>query len=343
MNLPESNLQVILKSRPVGVPQAEHFELVRSPIAELGQGQVLIRIAYVSVDPAMRGWVNAAANYAQPVAIGAVMKSFAVGHIVSSRDPKWQAGDLVTGLFGWQEWAVVDVGVIDRKVDRAQLGQLPLSAALGVLGLNGTTAYFGLLEIGQPRPGQTVVVSSAAGSVGSCVGQIAKIAGCRTVGISGGAHKVALSKERFGFDAAVDYKSLDFAAELRAACPNGVDVYFDNTSGPITDAVMRLLNVRARVVICGTVAHTEWDPPPMGPRMERQLLVTRSRVEGFIATDYQHRWDEAYGWLSQWLQEGRIQVMEEVLEGLESAPDAVAGMYRGENVGKRVIRVSDEV
>lgn len=343
MNPPESNLQVILKTRPVGVPQAEHFELVRTPVGEPGHGQVLIRIAYVSVDPAMRGWVNAAANYAQPVAIGAVMKSFAVGRIVASRDPKWQAGDIVTGLFGWQQWAVVDTAVIDRKLDPALLGKLPLSAALGVLGLNGVTAYFGLLEIGQPRPGQTVVVSSAAGSVGSCVGQIAKIAGCRTVGIAGGERKVAMIKDSFGFDAAVDYKSPSFIADLRAACPNGVDVYFDNTSGAISDAVVRMLNARARVVICGTVAHTEWDPPPIGPRIERQLLVTRSRMEGFIAPDYQHRWDEAYRWLSRWLQEGRISVVEEVLEGLESAPASVAGMYRGENVGKRVIRVSDQV
>lgn len=340
MNAPDSNLQVRLRSRPVGVPQAEHFELVRTPVAEAGLGQVLIAIAFVSVDPAMRGWVNAAANYAQPVAVGAVMKSFAVGRILASRHPAWQPGDLVTGLFGWQEFAVVDAAVIDRKLDPALLGELPLSAALGVLGLNGVTAYFGLLEIGQPRPGQTVVVSSGAGSVGSCVGQIARIAGCRTVSIAGGADKVALSKERFGFDAAVDYKSPDFLAQLRQACPDGVDVYFDNTSGPITDAVVRLLNPRSRVVICGTVAHTEWDPPPLGARVERQLMVTRSRMEGFIAPDYQHRWDEAYRVLARWLREGRIQVLEQVLEGLEAAPDSIAGLYRGENVGKRVIRVA---
>lgn len=342
MQQTESNLQVILKSRPVGVPQAEHFELVRNPVGEPGHGQVLIRIAYVSVDPAMRGWVNAAANYAQPVAIGAVMKSFAVGRVVASHDSKYKKDDVVTGLFGWQQWAVVDAAVIDRKLDPAMLGNLPLSTALGVLGLNGVTAYFGLLEIGQPRPDQTVVVSSAAGSVGSCVGQIAKIAGCRTVGIAGGPNKVDMCKEKFGFDAAIDYKAPDFAAQLKSACPNGVDVYFDNTSGAISDAVVSLLAPRARVVICGTVAHTEWDPPPIGPRIERQLLVTRSRMEGFIAPDYQHRWDEAYRWLSKWLREGRISVVEEVLEGLETAPASVAGMYRGENVGKRVIRVSNQ-
>jgi len=340
---PQMNLQVILKSRPVGVPEAEHFELVRKPVGEPGVGQVLIHIAYVSVEPAMRGWVNAAANYATPVAIGAVMKSYAVGRIVASRHAAWREGDLVTGLFGWQEWAVVDASVIERKLDPATLGDLPLSAALGVLGLNGVTAYFGLLEVGQPRPGQTVVVSSAAGSVGACVGQIARIAGCRTVGIAGGPAKVALCKERFGFDAAVDYKSPDFVNALKAACPQGVDIYFDNTSGAITDAVVAMLNVRARVVICGTVAHTVWEPPPLGPRVERQLMITRSRMEGFIAPDYQHRWDEAYRRLSTWLREGRIVSVEEVLEGLEAAPGSVAGMYRGENMGKRVIRVAGKV
>lgn len=338
-----TNLQVRLKSRPVGVPQAEHFELVRSAIEEPGIGQVLVQIAYVSVDPAMRGWVNAAANYAEPVAIGAVMKSYAVGRITASRHPAWNVGDLVTGLFGWQEWAVVDAGSIDRKLNPALLGDLRLSAALGILGLNGVTAYFGLLEIGRPQPGQTVVVSSGAGSVGSCVGQIAKLAGCRTVAIAGGEGKVALATTEFGFDAAVDYKSPDFETELGRACPDGVDVYFDNTAGSISDAVSGLLNKHARIVICGTVAHENWNPPPLGPRIERRLLVTRSRMEGFVAPDFQHRWDEAYQWLSKWLREGAIRVVEEVLEGLESAPDSIAGLYRGDNVGKRVIRVCESV
>ena len=339
----DTNLQVRLKSRPVGVPEAEHFELVREPVGEPGVGQVLIRIAFVAVEPAMRGWVNAAANYAQPVAIGAVMKSYAVGRIVASRSPLWKEGELVTGLFGWQQWALVDAGAIERRLDPALLGPLPLSAALGVLGLNGVTAYFGLLEVGQPRPGQTVVVSSGAGSVGSCVGQIAKLAGCRTVAIAGGAQKVALARERFGFDAAVDYKAEGFEAALRGACPNGVDIYFDNTSGPISDAVAALINIRARLVICGTVAHTNWDPPPLGPRVERRLMVTRSRMEGFVAPDYQHRWDEAYRQLARWLQQGHIQVVEDVLDGLEQAPGSIAGLYRGENLGKRVIRVADGI
>ena len=338
----EMNLQVRLKSRPVGVPQAEHFELVSDPIAQPGAEQVLVRISYVSVDPAMRGWVNAAANYAQPVAIGAVMKSYAVGRIVASRHPAWHEGDLITGLFGWQQWAVVDAAVIERKLELSQLGDLPLSAALGVLGLNGVTAYFGLLEVGHPRPGNTVVVSSGAGSVGSCVGQIAKLAGCRTVAVSGGPEKTALARDFFGFDASVDYKAGNLQSDLKQACPAGIDVYFDNTSGPITDAVMTMLNPHARVVICGTVAHTDWSPPPLGPRPDRQLMVTRSRMEGFIAPDFQHRWGDAYRQLSQWLREGKIKVREEVLDGLAAAPDSIAGLYRGENFGKRVIRVASD-
>ena len=335
------NQQVRLRSRPVGVPQAEHFEIVRVPVREPDAGQVLIRVEYVSVDPAMRGWVNAAANYAEPVAIGAVMKSFAVGRIVASRHPAWHEGDAVTGLFGWQQWATVDASVIDRKLTPDVIGDEPLSAALGILGLNGVTAYFGLLDVAQPRAGQTVVVSSAAGSVGSAVGQIAKLSGCRTVGVAGGADKVSLARDFYGFDECVDYRSPDFADQLKRACPDRVDVYFDNTSGPITDAVVSLFNVRARMVVCGTVAYTDWSPPPLGPRVERQLLVTRSRIEGFIAPDYQHRWNEALRQIVRWLKSGQLRHREEVLQGLAQAPDSIAGLYRGDNLGKRVIRVAD--
>jgi NADPH-dependent curcumin reductase CurA len=336
------NVQVRLKSRPIGVPQAEHFELVKAPIVEPEEGQVQIQIFYVSVDPAMRGWVNAAANYAKPVEIGAVMKSYAVGRITASRHKAWRPGDVVHGLFGWQQWATVNAEMIDRKIDQSILGDFSLSATLGILGLNGVTAYFGLLEIGKPKAGETVVVSSGVGSVGSCVGQIAKILGCRTVAVAGGQEKARLAREYFGFDASVDYKSGQLDAQLKAACHSGIDVYFDNTSGPVTDAVMGILNAKARIVICGTVAYQDWSPPPAGPRPERQLMVTRSRMEGFVAPDYQSRWDEAYSQLSKWMHEGKLKYKEEVLEGLESAPGSIAGLYRGENFGKRVIRVADE-
>jgi len=336
------NLQVRLKSRPVGLPQAQHFELVTQPIEELGVDQVLIRIFYVSVDPAMRGWVNATNNYAQPVKVGDVMKSFAIGRITKSRNPSWKEGDLVTGLFGWQQWAVVHGSVIDRKVNSGMLSGLPLSVTLGVLGLNGVTVYFGLLDIGKPKPGETVIVSSGAGSVGSCVGQIAKIMGCRTVAVSGGPVKSDLAKNYFNFDVSVDYKSGHLLSDIKKACPNGVDIYFDNTSGPISDAVLSILNQRSRVVVCGTVAFENWDPPPLGPRSERQILVTRSKIEGFIAPDFQHRWEDAYVQLAQWLKEGRIKIKEDILYGLEYAPNSIAGLYRGENIGKRVIHVAND-
>ncbi|MBN9426612.1 MAG: NADP-dependent oxidoreductase [Burkholderiales bacterium] len=336
------NRQVLLKSRPVGIPEAGHFEIVERPLPEIADGELLIRNHFLSVDPAMRGWVNDAPNYLPPVAIGEVMRSFAVGRVHASRHPKYREGDLVTGLLGWQEWAVLPAAQIDRKLDDAVFAGLPSSAALGVLGLNGVTAYHALLEIGRPRPGDTVVVSSAAGSVGACVGQIAKIAGCRTIGIAGGARKVELCRQTFGFDDAVDYRDADFPAALKAACGAGVDLYFDNTSGPISDAVYALLRLRARVVVCGTVAYDNWAPPPQGPRIDRRVLVARARVEGFIATDWMHRWDEAVRQLSAWMREGRLTHLEEVLDGIEAAPASIAGLYRGENFGKRVIRLASD-
>lgn len=333
------NQQILLKSRPDGIPQAGHFELVQTPVPEVGEGQVLVRNIYLSVEPAMRGWVSAVGNYSEPVALGAVMRSFAVGRVVASRHAGYAVGDCVTGLFGWQDYALVDASAIERKVSDSGL---PISTALGVLGLNGLTAYLALLNIGQPRAGETVVVSTAAGSVGSCVGQIAKIQGCRTVGIAGGADKVRLCTDEFGFDAAIDYRSTDFEAALKAACPQGVDVYFDNTAGRISDAVMQRLNVGARVVICGTASVPSWNPIPLGPRVERHLLVKRARMQGFLAFDHKAQFEEARAALQTWLQEGRIRYREDILEGIEQAPGAIAGLYRGENLGKRLIRIASD-
>ncbi len=335
MNLP-LNQQVILKSRPEGIPQAEHFEVVRTPVPELKPGQLLVRNKYLSVEPAMRGWVNAVGNYAEPVAVGAVMRSFAAGEVMISHDPAFPVGTWVTGLFGWQDYAVVNAAQIGRRIDDRDL---PLSTALGVLGINGAAAHYGLLQVGQPRAGETVVVSTAAGAVGSCAGQIAKLKGCRTVGITGGETKVRLCRETFGFDAAVDYKAADFAAQLAAACPNGVDVYFDNTAGSISDAVMTHLNPFARVVICGTASVASWDPMPQGPRVERHLLVKRARMQGFVIFDHKDCEESALRELGQWVREGKIRYLEEVLEGINAAPDAIAGLYRGENLGKRLIHI----
>lgn len=335
-NLPPENSQVRLKSRPVGIPQAEHFEIAAAPMPEIAPGKLLVRNRFLSVDPAMRGWVNAAANYSQPVGIGEVMRAFAVGEVVQSGDGAFSVGEAVTGLFGWQEFALVDA----KSARKAGERDLPLSVHLGVLGLNGVTAYFGLLETGQPKAGDTVVVSTAAGSVGSAVGQIAKIKGCRTVAIAGGPIKVRQCLEEFGYDAAIDYKSKrDLDAALQRACPKGVDVYFDNTAGAISDAVYRQLAVGARIVICGTASLASWDPWPQGPRVERHLLVKRARVQGFLLFDWMDRYEEAVRQLAQWVREGRLKYREDILDGLDKAPDSIAGLYRGENMGKRLIRL----
>jgi len=335
--LPKIGRQVRLKSRPAGIPQAEHFEIAEGPVRELREGEFLVRNDFLSVDPAMRGWVNSVANYSNPVAIGEVMRSFAAGEVIASRHSLYAEGDKVMGMLGWQDYAISDGSQITRKVKETDL---PLSLSLGILGLNGVTAYFALLEIGQPRAGDTVVVSTAAGAVGSAVGQIAKISGCRTVGIAGGPVKAKLCLEQFGYDIAIDYKASEKLEEaLGAACPRSVDVYFDNTAGRISDAVVRQLALGARVVICGTASVTNWDPPPVGPRVERQILVKRARMQGFIVFDYQHRYEEAVARLAGWVRDGRLRYREDVLEGIERCPDAIAGLYRGENLGKRLGRL----
>jgi hypothetical protein len=331
-----TNRQVRLKSRPNGIPQAENFELVEAAVPKLAERQFLVRNDYLSVEPAMRGWVSAVANYSTPVGIGEVMRSFSAGTVVASRHPGFSDGDAVMGLLGWQTYAVSDGGSITRKVKETDL---PLSLSLGILGLNGVTAYFGLLDLGTPRPGDTVVVSTAAGSVGSAVGQIAKLMGCRTVGLTGGPVKVKLCREEFGYDAAIDYKTEDLDTALAAACPRGVDVYFDNTSGAISDAVLLKLAMGARIVICGTASVASWDPPPLGPRVERHILVKRARMSGFLVFDYYHRYEEAVTRLADWIRQDRIRYVEDIVDGIENCPGAIAELYRGENLGKRLIRL----
>lgn len=333
-----TNRQVLLKSRPSGIPQAENFEILDAPVPAPADGEVLVRNLYLSVEPAMRGWVSAVANYSEPVAIGAVMRSLATGRVVASRDAGYQAGDLVTGWLGWQEYACVRPQAIQRKLPPSAL---PISTSLGVLGLNGLTAYFGLLDIGRPQAGQTVVVSTAAGAVGSCVGQIASIQGCRAVGIAGGTIKTKLCTEAFGYDVAIDYKAGDLDQALAAACPDGIDIYFDNTAGSISDAVLKHLAVRARVIVCGTASVASWNPAPQGPRVERHLLVKRASMQGLLVMDHEARYPAAIEELSQWVSTGRLRYREDILDGIEQAPDAIAGLYRGDNLGKRLIRLKE--
>lgn len=330
------NVRVMLAKRPTGVPGPEHFRIEEVPVEPLGDGQVLVRVTHWSVDPAMRGWVNDVPNYAPPVPIGGTMRSFAVGDVLSSRHPDYAAGDVVEGLLGWQTHAVVEASAIGRKVTEAEF---PRSYALGVMGMNGTTAYFGLLDVCAAKAGDTVVVSTAAGAVGSVVGQIARAKGCRTVGIAGGVEKTRQCIREFGYDAAIDYKAEDVSAAIAAHCPEGVDCYFDNVCGPISDAVMTRLAQGARIAICGTASITEWNPLPVGPRVHRQLLVARARMQGFLIFDYRDRLPEAREALAGWLRAGQVKVREHILDGPERAPGAIGMLYRGENTGKLIVAV----
>jgi NADPH-dependent curcumin reductase CurA len=335
--MPDMNRQVLLKSRPNGIPQSDNFDIVETPVPAVGERQILVRNEFLSVEPAMRGWVSAVANYSTPVGIGEVMRAFAAGTVIASRHPGYAEGDKVMGMLGWQAFALSDGSNITRKVREKDL---PLSLSLGVLGLNGITAYFGLLDLGAPRPGDTVVVSTAAGAVGSAVGQIAKLSGCRTVGITGGTVKSKLCKDEFGYDAVIDYKAGDVAAALRQAAPHGVNIYFDNTAGSISDAVYAQLALGARVVICGTASIANWNPWPTGPRLERHILVKRARVSGLLIFDYAHRYEEAVARLAGWVREGKLRYREDIAEGIEHCPGAIAALYRGENLGKKLIKLS---
>ena len=330
------NRRVVLANRPKGVPEASHFAVDETGVPDLNDGEILIKTEFWSVDPAMRGWANDAPNYLPPVEIGAVMRSFAVGTVVATRNADYAEGDILSGMFGWQRYAVSDGKNVDRKVQETDLSP---SLALGVLGLNGVTAYFGLLDACSPKEGDTVVVSTSAGAVGSAVGQIAKIKGCRTVGITGSADKVALCRDSFGYDAAINYREQDVASALKEACPDGIDCYFDNTCGPISDAVMSQLAIGARITVCGTAAITDWDPLPVGPRVHRQLMVARARMQGFLVLDYKDRFGEAIEQLATWIREGKLAHNEHILEGASAAPEAIKMLYDGKNNGKLLIRV----
>lgn len=330
------NRSVVLSSRPKGVPQAHHFSVQEEAVNDLKEGEVLIKTEFWSVDPAMRGWANDAPNYMPPVEIGAPMRAFAVGQVVSSKNADFAVGETVTGMLGWQRYVISDGRNIDRKVTETDL---PSSLALGVLGLNGVTAYYGLLDACNPQSGETVVVSTAAGAVGSAVGQIAKIKGCRTVGITSSAQKAALCREQFGYDEVINYREEDVAEAIKTTCPDGVNCYFDNTCGPISDAVMTNLALGARITICGTAALTDWAPIPQGPRVHRQLMVARARMQGFLVLDYKSRFGEAITVLADWIRAGKLNHNEHILEGAEAAPEAINMLYNGLNTGKLLVRV----
>ena len=328
--------RIVLRARPRPAVTADLFALEEAPMPAPGPGQCLIKVLFLSLDPAMRGWINDAPNYSDPVPLDGVMTGFTVGRVTASNHPDYAVGDYVSGRQGWREWAVSDGGDIDRKVDPEQA---PISTALHVLGMTGMTACLGLTEVGRPKAGETVVVSTAAGAVGSAVGQIAKLAGCRAVGLTGSDEKVAHCRSLFGYDAAINYKTgTDLAADLEAACPDGIDVYFDNTGGAISDAVLELINVGARIVICGTIGIAD----PEGPRPNRHLLVKRARMEGFLVLDHFHRLPDAVARMAAWLRDGKLAYREDVTDGLEHAPAALVRLLAGENTGKMLIRVAED-
>jgi NADPH-dependent curcumin reductase CurA len=331
------NRQVILRARPVGIPQASDFELRDGSIPDVAHDQILVRNRVLSVDPAMRIWLGMPGGYVEPIALGSVIRSFAVGEVVRSRHSDFLPGDKVVGLFGWQEFAAVDPKSILWKIPSEEF---PLSYSLGVLGINGIAAYLGMTLICRPRAGETVVVSTGAGAVGSGAGQIAGILGARVVGIAGGPEKCRRCMEDFGFHAAVDYKagaSIDDA--LSQAAPGGVDAYFDNTAGEISDAVRRHLNVGARIALCGTSGVAGWSPWPHGERVERHLLNKRALMQGFVVTDHVERYSEALERLGQWVRDGNLTCSEHVLRGIDRAPEAIAYLYEGRNHGKLLIEV----
>jgi NADPH-dependent curcumin reductase CurA len=335
--LEQINRQIWLKSRPSGIPRAENFAVRSASIPEIADGEFLIRNAFLSADPAMRGWIVDKSNYWPQIQVGDTMRAFAAGEVIQSRNPRFAEGDRVMGIFGWQDYAAVNQ---DRVMRRIQETDLPLSLSLGVLGLNGLTGYFGLLDVCQPKAGETVVVSTAAGAVGSCAGQIAKILGCRAVGIAGGPEKTRLCTEEFGFDAAIDYHDADdLDQRLKEACPTGIDAYFDNTSGRISDAVLRQINLHARIAICGTASFASWDPWQIGPRPERHLLVKRATMRGFLTTDFSARYEEAASRIAAWIRDGRLKYREQVLDGIEAAMGSIEMLYSGENSGKLIIKI----
>ncbi|HET7266113.1 MAG TPA: NADP-dependent oxidoreductase [bacterium] len=330
-----TNRQIVLQRRPVGIPAGDDFAMVESPVPKPGAGEVLTRALWLSLDPYMRGRMSDRKSYAPSVPLGGVMVARTVSRVAESRDPGFSPGDIVLGPGGWQDYAALPAASL-RKLDPAAA---PVSTALGVLGMPGMTAYVGLLDIGRPREGETVVVSAASGAVGSVVGQIARIKGCRVVGVAGGAAKCRYVIEELGFDACVDHRAPGLSGALTRACPNGVDVYFENVGGAVQDAVWPLLNDFARVPVCGLIAQYNDAEPRLGPNLS-SVLTKRLTVRGFIVSDHSDRWDAFYRDVSAWVRDGSMKYREDVVDGLERAPEAFIGLLQGRNFGKLLVRVS---
>jgi len=341
--MPDSiNRQIVLAAYPEGAPKDSDFELAEGPVPEPGAGQVLCRVIHLSLDPYMRGWISPAKSYAKGVEIGEVITGGAVSQVIESRNPGFSEGDIVFGYTGWQDYAVMEAGqlkIVDPKL-------APISTALGVLGMPGMTAYTGLANIGKPQKGETLVVAAASGAVGSAVGQIAKIKGCRTIGVAGSTDKCAFVVEELGFDACLNHRDPDFAGQLGAACPDGVDIYWENVGGAVFQAVLPLCNEFARIPVCGLIAHSNATELPPGPNqvpgLMRVVLTKRLRVQGFIVWDFAAQEAEFIENMSVWIGEGRVRYREDFVDGLENAPNAFQGLLQGRNFGKLVVRVSPD-
>jgi NADPH-dependent curcumin reductase CurA len=331
------NRRYVLRKRPNGRIDDSTFELIEEPVPQAGSGQALVQNLYVSVDPTNRAWIGEEPTYLPPVGIGECMRSVGLGRVISSDDDTYPEGSLVTGLTGWQDYVVTGEGEIPLTPVPGDTG-LPIESMLGALGLTGVTAYFGMLDIGKPQEGETVVVSAAAGAVGSVVGQIAKLKGARAVGIAGGAKKCAWLVDELGFDAAIDRHASDWTQQLRDACPNGVDVDFENVGGEIMREVFGLLNLNARVPLCGLISEYNDTERQSGPSLQR-VLVNRVTVKGFIILDYFGRFPEAIAQLGQWVAEGKVKDKHTMVEGLEKAPEAVNMLFDGDNIGKLIVKV----
>lgn len=331
------NRRITLAARPIGYPRVSDFQIDYAPLPDPRAGEVVVRTVYLSIDPCLRGRMSHADAEAPPIPIGEVLPGRAVGRVTESRDPSLQVGDAVEGILGWQEYAVVASTAL-RKVDHAPA---PISTALGVLGMPGLTAYFGLLEICEPRPGETVVVSGAAGAIGMIAGQIAKFRGCRVIGIAGSESKTAWLLHELGFAAAINYKpAWNFHDRLRELCPDGVDVYFDNVGGAVTDAVVSRINPGARIALCGQISQENLVEPELGPRWLGRLVTRQAKLQGFLTTSYTEHFSEGFERLASWLEQGELHYREDVAQGIEATPQAFIGVMRGENQGKQLVQLS---
>jgi NADPH-dependent curcumin reductase CurA len=335
--MPQINHQFRLAQRPVGLPKRSDWNYVEEPVRPLAEGEILVKMLYISLDPAMRGWMNDGRSYVPPVGIGEVMRAGAAGRVIESKNPGFAVGDTVTGMFGIQEYIVAD----GKAVTKVDTKFAPLPVYLSTLGMPGMTAYFGLLDTGELKAGETVVISGAAGAVGAVAGQIAKIKGCTVVGIAGGAEKCRYIVEELGFDAAIDYKSEDVRKALHQHCPNGVDVYFDNVGGDILDTVLAQIRRGARIVICGAISQYNNTTPVHGPSNYLSLLVNRASMKGMIVFDFAARYGQAAREMAGWMAEGKLRSREDIVAGLETFPDTLLKLFRGENFGKLVLKVDE--